>query len=48
MVVVDRLQYDKVILDIITDKTKFKELSNGVTKNREEKLQRLLRRLKKN
>ena len=41
------LQYEEAIFDIIINKIKFKEFSHDVTKNHEEKLQRLLRRLKK-
>ena len=41
VVVLDNLQCGKAISDIINDKTKVKELSNNVTKKREEKLQRL-------
>ena len=36
------------ILDIISDKTKFKELNKDVTKKCGENLQKLLKRLKKN
>ena len=44
--VLDRIQYDKVIKEIISDKTKFKELPEDVTIKREAKLQRYLRTLK--
>ena len=47
MVVLNRVDYIKGITDIINDRHKFKELSNDPTINREGKLQRFLRELKK-
>ena len=44
--VLDRNQYDNAIKEIISDKTKFKELPEDVTIKREAKLQRFLRTLK--
>ena len=46
VVVLDRNQYDNAIKEIISDKTKFKELPEDVTIKREGKLQRFLRTLK--
>jgi len=47
VVVLDRPAYDRGILKIINDTSKFKPLSNDPTLNREGKLQRFLRDLKK-
>lgn len=47
VVVFDRTAYDRGILKIINDTSKFKPLSNDPTLNREGKLQRCLRDLKK-
>ena len=47
VVVLNKLDYIKGINDIINDKQKFKELSTDPTINREGKLQRFLRELKK-
>ena len=44
--VLDRIQRDNAIKEIISDKTKFKELPEHVTIKREPKLQRFLRTLK--
>ena len=46
VVVLDRIQYDNAIKEIISDKTKFKELPEDVTLKREAKPQRFLRNLK--
>ena len=46
VVVLDRNQYDNAIKEIISDKTKFKELPEDVTIKQEAKLQRFLRTLK--
>ena len=45
-VVLDLIQYDNAIKNIISDKTKFKELPEDFTIKREAKLQRFLRTLK--
>ena len=47
MVILNRKDYNKGILDIINDADKFKEPDNDPTMNREGKLQRFLRELKK-
>ena len=46
VVVLDRIQRDNAIKEIISDKTKFKELPEHVTIKQEPKLQRFLRTLK--
>ena len=46
VVVLDRIQYDNAIKEIISDKTKFKELPEDFTIKREGKLQRFLRTLR--
>ena len=48
VVVLNRSDYSKGILDIVSDSNKFKELNNDPTICREGKLQRVLRNLKKN
>ena len=45
--VLDRIQYDNMIKEIISDKTKLKELPEDVTIKRGAKLQRFPRKLKK-
>ena len=47
VVILNKIDYVKGINDIINDKNKFKELNNDPTINREGKLQRFLRDLKK-
>ena len=47
VVLLNRVGYIKGINDIINDRHKFKELSNDPTINREGKLQRFLRELKR-
>ena len=47
VVILNKIDYVKGIYDIINDKNKFKELNNDPTINREGKLQRFLRDLKK-
>ena len=44
--VLDRTQYDNVIKEITSDKTKFKKLPQDVTIKRQAKLQRFLQMLK--
>ena len=44
--VLDRTQYDNVIKEITSDKTKFKKLPQDVTIKRQAKLQRFLQTLK--
>ena len=46
VVVLDRIQSDNAVKEIISDKTKFKELPEDVTVKREAKLPRFLRTLK--
>ena len=46
VVVLDRTQYDNAIKEIISDKTKFKELPKDVTIKQEAKLQKFLQTLK--
>ena len=46
VVVLDRIQYDNAIKEIISDKTKFKELPEDVAIKWEAKPQRFLRKLK--
>ena len=48
VVVLDRATYDESILNLITDSSKFNNLNCDPTLSREGKLQRLLRKLKKN
>ena len=48
VVVLNRRDYEKLIKNLINDKTKFKELSEYVTIKRESILQRFLRTLKNN
>ena len=48
VVVLHRSDYNKGILDIVSDSNKFKDLTNDPTICREGKLQRFLRNLKKN
>ena len=48
IVIFNRANYDKGILDIISESRKFKELANDLTICREGKLQRFLRDLKNN
>jgi len=48
VVVLDRATYNQSILNLITDSSKFNNLNCDPTLSREGKLQRLLRKLKKN
>ena len=48
VVVLDRKTYDNSILNLITDSSKFNKLDCDPTLSREGKLQRFLRKLKKN
>ena len=47
VVILDRKIYDDCILELISDKSKFKKLNEDVTIKREGQLQRFLRKLKK-
>ena len=47
VVVLDRILYNNAVKEIISDKTKFKELPEDVTIRQEAKLQRFLQTLKK-
>ena len=47
MVVLNKVDYIKGVNEIVNDKNKFKELPNDPTINREGKLQRFLRNLRK-
>ena len=48
IIIVNRADYNKGILDIVNDSNKFKELANDPTICREGKLQRYSRNLKNN
>ena len=48
VVILDRHLYDKEIMKLVDDKTKFKKLDSDPTMKREGALQRFLRKLKKN
>ena len=48
VVVLDRITYDDSILNLISDSSKFNKLNCDPTLSREGKLQRFLRKLKKN